>query len=307
MTARLKHLWTKTLDWIAFVAATVVFSVGALFPMALRRRMFVAIFARVFAPLMGWPKRIGTNLSFAMPKIPASQHDQIARQNCRNLGATLFEIFIPAYTRKLAQQAQIMGPGADAITRAIADKTPVILVSGHFGNYDIIRSKMIANGVDLGGLYRPLNNEWLNKTYVRAISQTGTPLFPRDKAGFTDMLKHIKRGGSVALLIDQHMDKGLPVTFFGKTAYSSGSAAQLALKHNRPLIPIYAIRQSNGREFMIWVDTPIAPSDPTKMTQELNDSLERVVRDNIDQWAWPHKRWKVNRREGILISTSTMS
>ncbi len=295
MTARLKQLLAKTLDLVAFIAVTVVFWVAALFPMALRRRMFVATFARVFAPLMGWPKRIGTHLGFAMPEIPAAQHDQISRQTCRNLGATLFEIFTPAYTRRLAQQAQITGPGAEVITRAITDKTPVILVSGHFGNYDIIRSKMITNGVDLGGLYRPLNNEWLNKTYVRAISQTGTPLFSRDKAGFTDMIKHIKGGGSVALLIDQHMDKGLPVTFFGKTAYTSGSAAQLALKHNRPLIPIYAIRRSNGKDFTIWVDTPIPASDPTTMTQALNDSLEHVVRKHIDQWAWPHRRWKPSR------------
>lgn len=297
MTARLKYLWTKTLDLIAFIAATMVFSIAALFPMALRQRMFIAIFARVFAPLMGWPKRIRTHIGFAMPEVARDKHDQIARQTCRNLGATLFEIFTPAYIQTLAQHAQITGPGSDAINHAITDKTPVILVSGHFGNYDIIRSKMVANGVDLGGLYRPLNNEWLNKTYVRAISQTGTPLFSRDKAGFTDMLKHIKGGGSVALLIDQHMDKGLPVTFFGKTAYTSGSAAQLALKHKRPLIPIYAIRQSNGRDFTIWVDTPVVHSDPTTMTQELNDSLERVVRRNIDQWAWPHRRWKPSRAQ----------
>jgi len=295
MAQMIKKFGNQALDFIAYCAAMIVFGVAWVFPMTLRRRIFVAVFASVFAPLMGWPKRIGRHLAFAIPEIPATQHRKIARQTCRNLAATLFEIFTPAYTRSLAKQAQITGPGADAITAAITDKSPVILVSGHFGNYDIIRSKMIANGVDLGGLYRPLNNEWLNQTYVQAISQTGTPLFPRDKAGFTNMLKHIKGGGSVALLIDQHMDKGLPVTFFGKTAYTSGSAAQLALKHNRPLIPIYAIRQSNGRDFTIWVDSPVIPSDPTTMTQELNDSLERVVRENIDQWAWPHKRWKPSR------------
>lgn len=295
MAQMIRKFGNQLLDFIAYSAAMIVFGIAAVFPMSLRRRIFIASFASGFAPLMGWPKRISQHLSFAMPEIPTTQHDRIMRQTCRNLAATLFEIFTPAYTRQLAQAAPISGPGADAIICAINDKTPVILVSGHFGNYDIIRSKMITNGVDLGGLYRPLNNELLNKAYVRAISQTGTPLFPRDKAGFTNMLKHIKGGGSVALLIDQHMDKGLPVTFFGKTAYTSGSAAQLALKHNRPLIPIYAIRQSNGRDFEIWADTPITPSDPITMTQDLNDSLERVVRDNIDQWAWPHRRWKPSR------------
>jgi KDO2-lipid IV(A) lauroyltransferase len=80
--------------------------------------------------------------------------------------------------------------------------------------------------------------------------------------------------------------------FFGKPAATALSAAELSLKYDAPLIPIYGVRQPNGLDFKIIVEEPVPPSDAVTMTQALNDSLEALVREHPEQWLWMHRRWK---------------
>ena len=93
-------------------------------------------------------------------------------------------------------------------------------------------------------------------------------------------------------LIDQHMRDGAPLTYFGKTALTGLSAADLALKYDAVLIPVYGLRLPNGLDFKLIFEEPIEHSTSEKMTQELNDSLEAVVKQNMTQWFWVHRRWK---------------
>jgi Kdo2-lipid IVA lauroyltransferase/acyltransferase len=144
----------------------------------------------------------------------------------------------------------------------------------------------------VGALYRPMKNGYFNAHYVQAISRIGTPLFPRGRAGLSDMVRHLKSGGMLGLVIDQHMHHGAPLTFFGVSAQTALSAAELALKYNALLVPTYAIRLPDGLNFRIVVEAPIAVDTPEKMTQDLNDSLETLVRAHLDQWFWIHRRWK---------------
>ena len=287
----------NAIDFTVYIIVTGFLKFIAAFPIRVQRKIFIAVFASIFAPLMKWPKRTQQNLELARPELNSSQKTTIIRQTTFNLASTLFEIFRPKYLSKLALDAELAGPGANILKNTISQNGSVILVSGHFGNYDIIRSQLIARGMRLGALYRPLNNRWLNKSYLAAIMETGEPLFPRNKTGFVQMLKHIKSGGSIALLIDQHMDDGIPTTFFGKRVYTSDAAAKLSLKNKLPLIPIYAIRQPTGTQFKIWADTPINFTNTKEMTQSINNSLELMVREHMDQWSWPHKRWKASRRD----------
>ena len=88
------------------------------------------------------------------------------------------------------------------------------------------------------------------------------------------------------------MRHGLPLTFFGVTAMTATSAADLALKYGADLIPIYGIRKENGLDFDILVEEPVPHTDAETMTQAINDSLESLVRRHMDQWFWIHRRWK---------------
>jgi KDO2-lipid IV(A) lauroyltransferase len=187
----------------------------------------------------------------------------------------------------------ILGAGLTEILAARARGQGVILISGHFGNYDVPRAVLSSLGHPVAGLYWPMRNPYFNRDYVRRISQIGTPVFPRGRRGLAEMVQFMKKGGLVGMLIDQHMDHGAGLTFFGETAFTPTSAAELALKYNCLLVPIYGRRKPDGLNFDLIVEPAIPHSTPLVMTQALNDSLERMTRENLGQWFWIHRRWKV--------------
>jgi KDO2-lipid IV(A) lauroyltransferase len=92
--------------------------------------------------------------------------------------------------------------------------------------------------------------------------------------------------------MDQHMRHGAATTFFGHTAFTATSAADLALRYGAEIVPIYGVRRDDGISFDIVTEAPIPHSDAATMTQAINDSLERVARAHMDQWFWIHRRWK---------------
>ncbi|TGD65060.1 lauroyl acyltransferase [Tabrizicola sp. WMC-M-20] len=250
------------------------------------------IMARLIAPMAGWPQRIRDNLSHTLPDLP---EDQIARMVARvpeNIGRTVIEIYSGAEFIARTTELPLTGGGVAALEAAHAASQPVILATGHFGNYDAVRAALIARGYRLGALYRPMSNPWFNDHYVKAIGTIGQPIFERGRQGMGQMLKHLRAGGMLGILPDQRMHKGVKLTFFGQEALTALSAADMALKYNAVLIPTYAIRQPDGLSFQIIVDPPIPHSTPEIMTQALNDNLERLIRQYPEQWFWIHRRWK---------------
>jgi KDO2-lipid IV(A) lauroyltransferase len=250
------------------------------------------VMARIIAPLAGYDRRVRDNLSLIMPDLPPSEVRRLMRDVPRNVGRTLIEIYSgPEFTAR-ATATPLEGEGLAALAEAHAAGRPVILVTGHFGNYDASRAALIARGYRVGALYRPMGDPDFNAHYVAAISRIGTPVFPRGRAGLGDMVRFLRSGGMLGLLMDQHMRHGAALSFFDHTAMTALSAAELALKYDALLVPTYGIRQPNGLDFRIVVEAPIPASTPEAMTQALNDSLEKWVRDHLDQWFWIHRRWK---------------
>lgn len=250
------------------------------------------VMARIIAPLAGYDRRVRDNLALVMPDLPQPEVRRLMRDVPRNVGRTLIEIYSgPEFTAR-ATATPLEGEGLAALAKAHAAGRPVILVTGHFGNYDASRAALIAQGYRVGALYRPMGDPDFNAHYVAAISRIGTPVFPRGRAGLGDMVRFLRSGGMLGLLMDQHMRHGAALSFFDHTAMTALSAAELALKYDALLVPTYGIRQPNGLDFRIVVEAPIPASTPEAMTQALNDSLEKWVRDHLDQWFWIHRRWK---------------
>lgn len=248
--------------------------------------------SRIVAPLAGYRRRIRNNLAHVLPGLAPAEVERIVRAVPDNVGRTLIEIYSGPEFIAHAVSHPLTGPGVAALEAAHQAGRPVILVTGHFGNYDASRAALIARGYRVGALYNPMKNRYFNAHYVRAISRIGTPLFPRGKKGLGDMVRHLRSGGMLGLLVDQSMSHGAPLSFFGKTALTALSAAELALKYDALVIPTYAVRQQDGLSFEIIVEAPIPGGTPEAMTQALNDSLESIVRRNLDQWFWIHRRWK---------------
>lgn len=279
--------------WLQNLALRGVIGALLLLPYAWRVPLCGTVFARVIAPLAGYTRRIRDNLAKIFPEMPAAEVARMCRAVPDNVGRTVIELYSgEEFTARVAQ-APIRGPGLAALEEARAKGQPVVLVTGHFGNYDASRAALIARGFQVGGLYRPMTNRYFNDHYVAAISTIGTPLFARGREGMAGMIRFLRAGGMLGIVQDQHMNKGVVLQFFGHEARTALSAAELALKYGALLVPTYATRASNGLDFDILVDAPVPHSDATTMTQALNDHLEAHVRAHLDQWFWIHKRWKV--------------
>jgi KDO2-lipid IV(A) lauroyltransferase len=267
-------------------------SIALRLPYERRVRAAGWIVSRLVAPVAGWPRRIRTNLLLARPDLGADEIRRLVSAVPDNIGRTMMEIYSGREFVKRVRDLPLTGPGAAALEAAHRDGRPVILSTGHFGNYDVARAALVARGYRVGALYKPMANPLFNAHYLDAISLIGTPLFPRGQKGMGQMLKFLKSGGMLGLLMDQRMSHGEELTFFGETALTATSAADLALKYEADLLPVYAIRQPDGLSFEIRVEAPIAHGDPMAMTQKINDSLEELSRAHMEQWFWIHRRWR---------------
>lgn len=247
---------------------------------------------RIVAPLAGWRGRIAANLALVWPDLPGAEAERILREVPDNVGRTVIEIYSGAEFIARAAAIPPVGAGLAALDAAHAAGRPVILVTGHFGNYDASRAALIARGYRIGALYMPMKNEAFNADYEAAIGRIGQPIFARGAKGLAGMVRFLKSGGMLGMLVDHHMSHGAPLGFFGVEASTALSAAELALKYDALLVPTYGIRQPDGLGFRIVIEAPIAHSTPEAMTQALNDSLEALVRQHPGQWFWVHRRWK---------------
>ena len=250
------------------------------------------IYQKIISPLSGNRKRIIDNLRLIFPDLEKRKREELCSQVPNNIGRTLFELLSPNAFSNIAKSAKVSGPGFKILKDAQEQKKPVILVSGHFGNYDVVRVVLNTNQISVGALYKPMNNPYFNTFYERCIKQIAEPLFPRGRAGMGNMMRYLEDGNVVALLIDQYMSHGEPLKFLGHTAYTATSAAKLALRHDALLITFYVVRNDDGINFDLVFESPVKPSTPNEMTQVLNDRLEKQIRKNMGQWLWTHKRWK---------------
>lgn len=261
-------------------------------PFDARRSLAAALMTRIVAPLAGWRTRIRENLALVRPDLPEAEVARLVRDVPRSIGRTLAELYSgPEFVARVAREP-LQGAGVAALEEAHRTGRPVLLVTGHLGNYDAIRGGLIARGYRVGGLYRPMDNPFFNHHYVAAISRIGTPLFPRGRKGLADMVRFLKGGGMVGVVLDQSMGDGAILRFFGQEALTALSPAEMALRYDALVVPTYGIRRPDGGFDMV-IEAPIPHGDPETMTQALNDSLEAQVRAHMDQWLWTHRRWKM--------------
>jgi len=283
------------IDWLASTLAIGIIRLLTFLPHRWRVPFGGWFMASVAGPIAGYSRRIRKNLDLIFPEMPEAEKRRLNRSVRTMIGRTFAEIFSPQDVKAIAAKTPITGPGMAAAEEARAAGRPVIFVSGHIGNYEIVRSILFMKGHKVGALYRRMNYDKFNAFYVRHVAAIGTPLFQRGRRGTIQMINHLRAGNAIAILLDQHMRTGAWLTFFGRRARTALSAGDMALKYNALVIPCYAIRQPDGLHFEMIAEAPIPHTTAEEMTQALNDSLERQVRAHMDQWFWVHKRWKVRK------------
>lgn len=279
-------------EYLLNLAFGAVIGLAMALPYRARVRLMGWVMSALVAPLAGWRGRIRDNLALIWPGLAAAEVRRLTRQVPNNFGRSLIESYSRQTFLDRAAAAPLIGGGAAALAEAHAAQRPVILVTGHFGNHQAPRAALLARGYRVGGLYMPMSNGFFNDRYVAELAQIGEPLFERSRTGLAAMVKFLRAGGMVGMVADHHMAHGAPIDFLGRPALTALSAAEMALKYDALVVPIYGRRQADGFGFEIIADAPIAHSDPVTMTRAMNESLEALVQESPEQWFWIHRRWK---------------
>jgi Kdo2-lipid IVA lauroyltransferase/acyltransferase len=239
------------------------------------------------------------NLKFAFPSWKDRQVAEVSRRVFRNFGMTLAEMVACTRMSRGDILACCRLRGEEHFKRALEAGRGVILVSAHLGNWEIGLQYLACHlGNQVHIVVRPLVPRWLDRWVNRARARFGNHLIPKKQA-FPRMLKAVREGGNVVLMVDLSTRKqSVAIDFFGHRARASPAAALLAARCNAPIIAAFTLRNPDG-SFSIEVSAPVAVqrsgdlrSDLKCNTQRIADVVENAVREHPDQYLWLQKRWK---------------
>ena len=211
----------------------------------------------------------------------------------KNYGMTFIEYIFLSVFRKNMSHMKI--DGEDNLNKLIEKKKPVIFISGHFANFELMSMEITKKGIRLATIYRPLNNYFLNPImeYLRKKYVCKNQI-KKGINGVRDAINFINQNFSIALMIDQRVSEGEKINFFNKPALTTTLPAQLAIKYNLPIIPVF-IERLEENNFRIEFQNEINPvnfENKIELTMKLNQILENMIKKNPNQWIWTHNRWK---------------
>ena len=212
-----------------------------------------------------------------------------------NYGRILAEYpFLKDFRRNKLEQF-ITIDGVENLDKIKNNKKPVVFISGHFNNFELMAMQIEKHGINLAAIYRPLNNIFLNKTMERIRTQyICRNQIRKGRSGTRQILENLKKGNSIALMIDQRVTEGIKIDFFGNLASTTTIPAQIVKKYECDLVPIY-IERLEKFNFKMYVSQPIvinSEKSQEEISKHLNKILEKMILKNPDQWIWTHNRWK---------------
>ena len=268
------------------------FFIGKLVGLKLSRIIFSTIF-KLVAPAFKSKKIIDKNLSIFASEVPNIDKNQIISEMWKNYGMTFIEYMFLNTFRKNSSHIEIKGD--ENLNVAISKKKPLIFVSGHFANFELMSMEITKRNIKLATIYRPLNNIFLNP-FMEILRKKFICKNQIKKGlnGVRDAIEYIKNDFSIALMIDQRVSEGEKINFFKKPALTTTLPAQLALKYKLSIVPVFIQRKSNSK-FVLEFQNEIKSEDfhdKLELTQKLNEVLEKMVVRNPTQWIWTHNRWK---------------
>ena len=248
-----------------------------------------------FGPLFRSKKIIYSNLTNAFPNLNEFEKKKITKTMWCNYGKILAEYVFIKNFREIKLEQNVIVKGQEILDEIQINKKPVIFISGHFNNFELMAMHIDKSGIDLAAIYRPLNNKYLN-TIMEKIRKNYicNKQVKKGIAGTKLLLKYFRNGTSIALMIDQRVSQGLRSNFFNKKASTTTIPAQFIKKFKCDVVPIY-IERTNNINFKITINKPIKFSDSSSIeviTNDLNKVLEEMILKNPEQWIWTHDRWR---------------
>ena len=270
----------------------IFFFIGRILGLKLSRIIF-AYFFSIIGPIFKSKKIIKNNLKIFSSKVSKVNEKEIINNMWKNYGMTFIEYTYLNYFKK--NKSHISLKGEENLLQIFQKQNPVIFVSGHFANFELMSMEITKKDIPLATIYRPLNNiflnpfmEYLRKKYICKYQ------IKKGINGVRETIDYLKRQYSVALMIDQRVSEGEKINFFNKPAFTTTLPAKLSLKFNIDIIPVFIKRDQNNN-FQIEFKKGIVPknfNNKLELTKELNRVLEEMIISNPNQWIWTHNRWK---------------
>ena len=249
----------------------------------------------IIGPLFRSKKIIHSNIKKAIPNISLKDTEKIAKQMWNNYGRVFSEyMFIKNYRNDLFN-SHITINGQDILKDLKKNNKPVIFISGHLSNFELMAMTIEKFGIKLAAIYRPLNNHFLNILMERIRKKyICKHQVKKGIGGLREIVKLNRIGFSTALMIDQRVSQGIKSNFFNQPAFTTTIPAQLVKKYNYPIVPLF-IERFEGTKFKITIQKPIYFSkkeSEKEITEKLNIVLEKMILIKPGQWIWSHNRWK---------------
>ena len=268
------------------------FLTGKLIGLSLSRKFFSFIFKKI-GPIIRSNNILNKNLSNFSKELSDQEKKEIKLNMWSNYGMTFIEYIFLNNLRK--EQSHIDIEGKNILYQISKNNKPVIFISGHFANFELMSMEITKNKINLATIYRPLNNFFLNPfmEYLRKKYVCKNQI-KKGRKGVKESVEYIKRNYSIALMVDQRVSEGEKIKFFDKDAFTTTLPGQLALKYKLDIVPIFIERKNNSL-FKMKVYEPIKPSsfkDTTEVSNKLNEIIENMIIKNPNQWIWTHNRWK---------------
>ena len=258
-------------------------------------RMLFSLIFRVVGNLFKSKNIVLDNLERIKPGISKSDKEKIINHMWSNYGKTFIEyIYLSSFQKKTNH---ISIKNKKVIDEIVKENKPVVFVSGHFANYELMSMELTRANIKLATIYRPLNNIFLNPfmEYLRKSFVCKNQI-KKGLNGVKESLEYMKQGYSIALMVDQRVSEGPRMSFFNGEAHTTTLPAQLSSRFNCNIVPIYISRNKNDKFEMEILD-PISILENEKKDKELimkkvNKTIEQLILRDPSQWILTHNRWK---------------
>ena len=255
-----------------------------------------------FGPMIPRSEVARHNLRRAFPEKSDRERRDIVRGMWSNLGRTAFEYPHLDLIQPKHDSERVEIIGEEHLRALREDGRSALMFSGHFANWELLGPAAAALGIDLNQFYRRPNNPFLDWLFAARRSGNGEML-PKGRKGAKRALELLRRGAPLAMLVDQKMNDGIPVAFFGRDAMTAPALAQMALHFGCPILPT-RIELLEGARFRITIQPPMTllrsgdpKTDVRAAMLQVNGLLETWIRACPEQWLWLHRRWPVESVE----------
>ena len=268
------------------------FLLGRILGINLSRKLFSSLFL-IVGPFFKSKKITENNLNIFLGKNSSVNKKKIINDMWKNYGKTFIEYIFLDYFRN--KKSHISLEGKEHLSQIIKKDKPVIFISGHLANFELMSMEITKQNIPLATIYRPLNNFFLNP-FMELLRRryVCSNQIKKGINGVRESIEYIKKKYCIALMIDQRVSEGEKVIFFDKPALTTTLPAQLSIKFDLEVIPVF-IERGKDNKFKIEFQKAINPknfNNKLDLTRELNVVLEKMITRNPGQWIWTHNRWK---------------